>query len=231
MPRKFPVKGIKRKYDAAFKEEVLNSLRTTCSGNVGRAARLHHVPEQTLRDWYKRDGPMVIGTGCKTELPTWVESDICDAICVLSGSALPLTRADIQDLAQEVTKELKLKTKFTDGRPGYDWCVSFEKRWRHRFTRRTRVGLSYQRANGFTEHNVNVFFDMLQKLNDDYKFLPENTWNGDESGFQATKAKSMVYCSKDLKQAYGIESGGTKSLFTVLFCVNAAGTWLPTYSV
>ena len=111
MPRKYIAKGIKRKYTAAFKEEVLNSLRTTCGGNVGRAARLHDVPESTLRYWYKRDGPMIIGSGCKTELPTWVESDICDAICVLSGSALPLTRADIQDLAQEVTKELKLKTK------------------------------------------------------------------------------------------------------------------------
>ena len=75
------------------------------------------------------------------------------------------------------------------------------------------------------------FFDMLQKLCEQYKFSPENTWNGDESGFQATKAKAMVYCSKDLKQAYGIESGGTKSLFTVLFCVNAAGTWLPTYTI
>ena len=120
MPRKYLVQGSKRKYDAAFKEEVLNSLRTTCEGNVNRAARLHDVPESTLRDWYKRgDAPMAIGTGRDTVLPTWVESDICDAICVLSGSALPLTRADIQDLVQEVTKELKLKTRFVNGSPGY----------------------------------------------------------------------------------------------------------------
>ena len=52
MPRKTPARGMKRKYEAAFKEEVLNSLRTTCGGNVGRAARLHDVPEQTLRDWW-----------------------------------------------------------------------------------------------------------------------------------------------------------------------------------
>ena len=49
MPRKRQCQGLKRKYDAAFKEEVLNSLRTTCGGNVSAAARLHDVPEQTLR--------------------------------------------------------------------------------------------------------------------------------------------------------------------------------------
>ena len=121
MPRKRQCKGLKRKYDAAFKEEVLNSLRTTCGGNVGKAARLHDVPEQTLRDWCNRDGPMVIGSGCTTQLPYWVERDLCDAICVLSSSALPLTRRDIQDLAQEVTKGLQLHTKFKDGRPALDW--------------------------------------------------------------------------------------------------------------
>ena len=80
MPRKRQCKGLKRKYDAAFKEEVLNSLRTTCGGNVGKAARLHDVPEQTLCDWRNRDGPMVIGSGCTTQLPHWVERDLCDAV-------------------------------------------------------------------------------------------------------------------------------------------------------
>ena len=232
MPRTYIAQGHKRKYDAAFKEEVLNSLRTVCKGSVGKAARLHDVPESTLRDWSKRGAaPMVLGSGRDIVLPQWVESDIVDAICVLSGSAMPLTRNDIQDLVQEVTTNLKLKTIFVNGRPGYDWCISFEKRWKHRFSRRTRIGLSYQRAKGLTQHNVNVFFDMLQKLQDQHQFLPENMWNADESGFQATKAKQMVYASKELKQAYALESGGTKSLFTVLFCVNASGTWLPTYTV
>ena len=60
MPRKRESRGLKRRYSAAFKEEVLNSLRTTCGDNIGRAARLHDVPNQTLRDWANRDGPMPI---------------------------------------------------------------------------------------------------------------------------------------------------------------------------
>ena len=72
---------------------------------------------------------------------------------------------------------------------------------------------------------------MLQSLENQYHFLPENIWNADESGFQGTRAKQIVYYLKDLKRAYSLESGGTKSLFSVLFCVNAAGTWLPTYIV
>ena len=60
MPRKRESRGLKRRYSAAFKEEVLNSLRTTCGNSIGRAARLHDVPNQTLRDWANRDGPMPI---------------------------------------------------------------------------------------------------------------------------------------------------------------------------
>ena len=130
MPRKYQCKGLKRKYTTDFKEEVLNSLRTTCGGNVCKAARLHDVPEQTLRDWHNRhDGFMAIGSGGSTDLPNWVESDLVDALCVLSSSALPLTRSDVRDLAQEVTKGLKFKTKFKDDRPGEDWVYNFEKRW------------------------------------------------------------------------------------------------------
>ena len=70
MPRKYQCKGLKRKYTPDFKEEVLNSLRTTCGGNVSKAARLHDVPEQTLRDWHNRhDGFMAIGSGATTDLP------------------------------------------------------------------------------------------------------------------------------------------------------------------
>ena len=46
-----------------------------------------------------------------------------------------------------------------------------------------------------------------------------------------SRAKQRVYCAKELKHAYSLESGGGKSLFTVLFCVNAAGTWMPTFTV
>ena len=199
---------------------------------MSKAARLHDVPEQTLRDWHNRhDAFMAIGSGGTPDLPNWVESDIVDALCVLSSSALPLTRSDVQDLTQEVTKVLKLKTKFKDGRPGPDWVYNFEKRWRHRFTRKNRVGITYQRSKGVTSRNLDVFFDMLQALEDKYHFLPENMWNADESGFQGTRARQKVYSAKQLKHAYSIDSGGTKSLYSVLFCVNAAGTWLPTYTV
>ena len=72
---------------------------------------------------------------------------------------------------------------------------------------------------------------MLEALDNEHHFLPENIWNADESGFMGSKTKQRVYCSKELKHAYSAESGGGESLFTVLFCVNAAGTWLPTFTV
>ena len=129
------------------------------------------------------------GNGKKTQLPTWIEESICDAVCVLSTSALPLARDDIQDLAQDVVKGLGLKTCFKDGRPGPDWARGFEDRWKHRFSMRDRVGLSYQRATGLTKHNVTVFFYMLESFDKEHHFAPENIWNADESGFMGSRVK------------------------------------------
>merc|ERR1711888_53039 len=210
-------------------------LEVSCKGNLSLAARIHAVPKQTLFDWvHAASGPgrrpMAVGTGRTTVLPHWVERDLCDAICVLSGAALPLARGDIQDLAQCVVRGLGIKTPFTEGRPGPDWARGYEKRWKHRFSRRGREGLSYQRARGLTKHNINVFYDMLELLDKEHHFEPQNIWNCDESGFMGSKVKQKVYCSKELKNAYSLEANTTKSLYSVLFCVNAAGTWLPPFT-
>ena len=227
-------KAIKRKYSEEKKTEILNALHTTCNGNMALASRLHNVPKTTLFDWVHAEArsiPMAVGTGHSTMLPEWVERDLCDVLCVMSGAAVPLSRSDIQDLTQSVVKDLKLKTRFKDGRPGSRWALYFEARWRHRFTRRGREGLSYNRATGLTKHKTDVFYDMLEALQNEHNFAPEDTWNGDETGFMGSKVTQKVYTAKELKNAYSLEGNPTKSLYSVLFCANAAGTWLPPFTV
>ena len=173
----------------------------------------------------------MIGTGCKTQLEPYIEQTLSDVIDMLSKSGLPCDRSDIQDLAADMVRELGLTTNFTNGRPGIEWMRLFEKRWNHCFSSRAREDNSYQRTKGLTKHNVELFFDKHQSLEDTYHFKPQNIWNCDESGFQGCKTKQKVYCARELKYAYSIEGNNLKATYTVLFCVNAAGTYLPTFTV
>ena len=136
----------------------------------------------------------VLGSGCTTQLEPYIEQTLCDVIDLLSNSGLLCDRSDIQDLAADMVSHLGLTTNFTNGRPGYDWIRLFGKRWNKCFSKRAREGISYQRTKGLTKHNVELFFDKLQSLEDTYHFKPQNIWNCDESGFQGCKTKQSILC-------------------------------------
>lgn len=53
-------------------------------------------------------------------LVTWIEN--------LAKSRLPLKKQVLLDTVQKIVKEEKLKTPFTDGRPGQSWFNGFMKR-------------------------------------------------------------------------------------------------------
>ena len=174
---------------------------------------------------------MVINIGCTTQLQPWMERDWCDVLTVLSKDALPLDRDDIQDLVAEMVNTLGLQTRFVNSRPGRDWVFGFERWWKDQFSRRGREGLSYQRATELTKHNIEVFYKLHESLEKKHMFKPENIWNADESGFQSCRTKQKVYCSKEFRHVYSLEGGNGKALYTVLFCVNAAGTYLPNFTI
>ena len=65
-------------------------------------------------------------------------------------------------------------TKFNDNRPGLDWCRAFENRHKEKISRRKRQGLSYARASGLTDENVQKFYKLCQDLVNENNVRPEN---------------------------------------------------------
>ena len=45
------------------------------------------------------------------------------------------------------------------------------------------------------------------------------------------KTDQKVYVGREVRNAYSITPPGTKTMFTVLFCINAAGQYLPPFTV
>ena len=233
MPR-YVAQGIRTKYSQETKEAALHSFDTVAKGSYLNAGRLHGVPENTLRRWVvaRQENKVIkLGCGSKTELEWWVERDLAELIVYLADVGRPIFRDDICDLVQSFVISSKTKTRFTDGRPGVDWVRNFEKRWGHVISRRKREGLSYNRAAGLSEENVNKFYDLFEELNNKHHFKPQNMWNTDESGFQGSSTTSTVYVGKQVKNAYDLQSGNVKAMYTVLFACNAAGSWLPPFTI
>lgn len=85
------------------------------------------------------------------------------------------------------------------------------------------------RAKGFTKEKVSYFFDQilepqLTKINYD----PARIFNVDETGVTIVQQKmTKVLCLKGQKQVGGISSAERGSLVTLVFCMNAAGLFVP----
>ena len=121
------------------------------------------MPYNTLTGWIANRN-ITLGSGGHTQLEQWVEKDLAEVLVHLSNGGFPMERSELQNLVQDFVNTTKTKTTFKDGRPGVDWCRSFERRWHHIISRRKREGLNYNRAAGLNEHNVSQFFNLLESL-------------------------------------------------------------------
>ena len=218
-----------KKYNEDQKEAALELCKTK---NVTQVSRELGIPRSTIRGWVENPN-IKLGSGHNTVFEPWEENLIVDVIVYLGDHGFAMGREEVKNMVQGYVQSSGKVTPFLNGRPGPDWIVLFERRHKDRFTRRVREGLSYTRAESFTEENKNKFFDLYKSILDKTNLMdkPYNIWNMDESGFQPCKTNAKVYVGKDLKNAYSIDSPGGKQKYTVLFSVNAIGQYLPPYTI
>jgi hypothetical protein len=58
---------------------------------------------------------------------------------------------------------------------------------------------------------------------------PQNVYNVDETGFSGSQGSARILCKKWMKNPARICGNNEKTMFTVTFCCNAAGKYLPPY--
>ena len=219
-----------RTYTQLDKVEALKALKKESFRVVHKKTG---IPLATLYGW-KKNPDLVLGSGNTAVLNPREERLLVIAIEYMGACGLPLWRPKLLDIIQSFIKQCKIKNPFKDGRPGRKWILGFEKRHKKSIRRRSREGLSKARIEGLTEDNVRGFFEFVYRPIYDKHGLKDSPWllwNLDESGFQACRAKQLVYVSRRQKNAYCRQASVTKNCFTVLFCCNAAGQYLPPYTI
>ena len=124
---------------------------------------------------------------------------------------------------------------FKNNLSGRDWVQSFLKRHKDAISRRKPEYVTVVTVKGLTETVLDAFFDLLgafvSDLAEQGTTLEATQYhNPDETGLSLNpKTKNCLFSNGS--KAMCITPGEGKLMYTVLFCSNAAGDYLPPYII
>ena len=107
------------------------------------------------------------------------------------------------------------------------------KRWAKELSLCKPEYVTVARAKGLTPTVLDAFFTMFGNLVDDLgiKDKPDRFYNLDETGLSLDPKKSKAFYHRGSKNVQYVVPSEGKTMFTVLFCCNAAGNYLPPYVI
>lgn len=232
-PRK-PVS--ERKRQTWCKESMRKAIVDVRSKKMGslKASKFYKVPRTTLRRLAaKVDLSAEVATcsklGRKPTLPGELEKQLVQYVLAMEAKLFGLVRKDVMSLAYQLAIKNNIAHTFSikNKSAGKDWLKSFLERHPELSFRRP-TGTSFARAKGFNKESVNHFFNLYEKLMDDYKFPPDKIYNVDETGISVVPSQMLqVLSQKGKRQIGALTSAERGSLITCVICMSAGGSFVP----
>lgn len=198
-----------------------------------KASKVFKVPKSTLEYYVKnpKDLDELIATklGRKPTFSPDIEGELAKYCLEMVQRYYGLRASDIRVMAFQLAIKNNIPHQFSSkGEAGKKWMTAFLKR-NPSLSFRTPEATTAMRARGFTKEKVSYFFDdilepELAKVN----FDPVRIFNVDETGVTIVQHKmAKVLCRKGQKQVGGISSAERGGLVTLVFCMSAAGVFVP----
>lgn len=127
---------------------------------------------------------------------------------------------------------LNILNSFKNSVPGRTWFKLFRKR-HPCLTLRVAQNFPKNRAESLSKSILDDFFKMVAEKYDELDMYqkPTHIFNVDESGFSGDQGKQMIICAKGSKNPCLVSASAAKVHYTVNFCCNAAGQFLPPFIV
>jgi hypothetical protein len=93
--------------------------------------------------------------------------------------------------------------------------------------------LPVNRDIAINNHSLDQFFEICRKYYDHLELndKPQNIYNVDETGLSGSQGCTRILCKKGMKNPSRLTGNNEKVMFTVTFCCNAAGQYLPPFVV
>lgn len=210
-------------------EQLKNALEAVKNGMpVLAASKTFKVPRSTLRYKVSGDRPESFGkVGPNCVLGDDVEKLLCDWMKASCAKGFPVTRDGLCYSVQKIANEVKLKTPFTNNRPGRKWFESFMSRHPELSVKKSEY-ISKARAAVTAEKIRKWFQNTLDDLRNEATVLedPKRIWNMDETAFYLNPSGGCVIAEKG-KHVYATSMNSDKENVTTLITVNAVGDYAP----
>lgn len=236
MPRRYKRTTARQGWDS---ENMRKAVQTVCDGTMGymKAAVTFNVPKSTLQDRvnkFRQTNDLISSTSkglgrFKPIFSSEQEHCLVEHVLLMEKRLFGLTYKDLRGLAFQFAEANKIEHTFNRASKiaGEDWLSGFMKR-HPQLSLRAAEPTSVARAMGFNMVNVNKFFDLLEELIDQHKFLPTKIFNVDETGVTTVpKKQSKIIALKGRKQVGLASSGERGQLTTAVLCMSASGNFIP----
>ncbi|XP_072380823.1 uncharacterized protein [Diabrotica undecimpunctata] len=216
-------------------DRMIRAIRAVRGKEMGylKASKLFAVPKSTLEDYVKQENKtpeqlVAVKIGRRPVLSAEMEADLVSYCLEMDRRFYGIGTADIKRLAYQIALRNGLRHPFAH-------AESAGKKWLRGFMRRNAVlslrkpqGISKARIKGFTPENVSRFYDLLETSMEKVNFNPARVYNVDESGITTVQSKNTrVITLKGKKQVGSVTATERGALVTVVFCMNAAGGFVP----
>ncbi|XP_045466600.1 uncharacterized protein LOC123675298 [Harmonia axyridis] len=232
--RKMPSRNVKEHiWEEENMRNAVDAVRNKRMGYLA-ASKNFKVPRSTLFRYCKKDkevGSIKKETlGRKPVLTEELELKLAEYIMKMEKQFFGLTRRDLCSIAFQLARQNNIPNSFSilNQTAGEHWFKRFLHRHKEKTSVRTPTGTSFARAAGFNRANVDEFFDLLEKVQEEKNFSPSQIFNVDECGICIVQSKCpKILALKGKRQIGTLTSAERGSLITVVMCMSADGTFVP----
>ena len=204
---------------------------------IRKASKECGVPYETLRRWINQP-PTGFSSGSKHRALTDEDEElIVTGLKVAADCGWPCGTEEVKMMVKTyLDKRCVGNSPFKDNMPGYDWMISFKRRWCDQLTIRKPEVLTVARKKAMSKTTLDEFFKIVKTTmekncflvdGDNQKELSERIYNCNETAVSTKPAGKKVFISKGKRDAYLEAPGAGKACYTVLFCTSASGEFLP----
>jgi len=190
------------------------------------ADKLYGIPYGTLSKRYR--GKTTSKLGAPTILSNTVENLIVQLIIFMADIGFGFNKIEILSIVCNYLKESNQTHIFKNGIPSDEWFTAFLKR-HPILAQRCTSNIQKNRCLATQASVIDEWFNKLKTIYDenDFHHKPFHIFNCDESGFQCDQGKCKIICRKGTKHPRLLANSNDKTMYTVLFCCNAGGEYLP----
>ncbi|XP_014228195.1 uncharacterized protein LOC106653308 [Trichogramma pretiosum] len=216
----------RKKYNSSALYGALKTLQDTNLA-LRRVSDAYGIPLSTLHRKNKNPDDCDKKSGNGPVLGKEVEDEIAKWIKYRTQTGHPVTKNQLLDAIDSYVKIMKLKTPFTEDRPGRSWFSGFRQRYSDLAIRKTQQ-LNHTRAEVFRE-DIEGWFAEIQKYLGKKSLTnisADRIFNCDETSVAVCPKGENVITLKGARTVYSI-CDADKACFTALFMYNAAGTRAP----